>query len=306
MVRTLKQLAKGLDELELHVVEESSDVVVRLDGRAGPLEADALDDIRVERSLKQPLDLSSLSSSVLELLLQPCGLLLEDLDEGVSDDLALLLGVEDTLELAKEQLRRVDHSEVDAEILAKHLVDLSGLVHAENTVVDHDGVEAVAKTTFSFLRTRSTKLKGSPVADSLVHELRCDRRVNSATDSSNDLSSRANELPDPRDLFVNKGILQRVLVSSQALSLSTQTERRTHHGPLALASADVHDEALQDLLSTRAVGNLGMELDAVDGPGVVSEGGERSGFGGGDDGEVLGKGVEAIRVRHPDLRVKLI
>src|ERR1700677_839674 len=56
--RTFEQLAQGLDQLELHVLEQAADVVVRLDGGARALEADALDDVRVERALEQPLDLA--------------------------------------------------------------------------------------------------------------------------------------------------------------------------------------------------------------------------------------------------------
>ena len=51
----LEQLAQRLDELELHALGQAADVVVALDGRRGPLERHRLDDVRVERSLRQEL-----------------------------------------------------------------------------------------------------------------------------------------------------------------------------------------------------------------------------------------------------------
>lgn len=116
--------------------------MVSLDGSGRSLERDRLNNIRVQGTLKEPLDLSTLSSSILELLVQALGLLLEHLDEGVADDLALLLGVGNALELAEEEVGSINDGEVDAEVLAEHLVDLLGLVETENSVVDHDGVEA--------------------------------------------------------------------------------------------------------------------------------------------------------------------
>jgi len=142
-VRTLEELAQGLDEFELHVLEEATDVVVRLDGGRRALEADRLDHVRVQGPLEQPLDLATLGARLFNVGLELGRLLLKHLDEGVADDLALGLGVLDALELAEEELGRVDDRQVDAEVLAQHLVHLLGLVEAQDAVVDHDGVEAV-------------------------------------------------------------------------------------------------------------------------------------------------------------------
>jgi len=146
-VLTLEELAQRLDELELHVLQQSSDVVVRLDGRARALEADRLDDVRVQRSLQQPLDLAlGLSALLRELLLRrslDLGRLgLEHLDEGVSDDLPLSLRVLDARQSAQEQVRGVDDGEVHAELGREHLVHLLALVLSEHTVVNHDRVES--------------------------------------------------------------------------------------------------------------------------------------------------------------------
>jgi hypothetical protein len=44
---TFEQLAEGFDQLELHVFEETSNVVVCLDRGAGPFEADTFDYVGV-------------------------------------------------------------------------------------------------------------------------------------------------------------------------------------------------------------------------------------------------------------------
>ena len=51
----LEELAQRLDELEVHLLGQAAHVVVALDDRARPLERDALDDVRVERALHEPL-----------------------------------------------------------------------------------------------------------------------------------------------------------------------------------------------------------------------------------------------------------
>ena len=135
---TFEELAKRLDQLESHVLEQAADVVVRLDRRTRALEADALDHVRVERPLEQPLDLALVRLGLLEL----GGLLLKHVDERVPDDLALLLRVLDTLEAREEELGRVDDGQVHAEVLVQHVVHLRRLVQAEYAIVDHDGMES--------------------------------------------------------------------------------------------------------------------------------------------------------------------
>jgi hypothetical protein len=145
--RTLEELSQRLDELELHVGKKSPNVMVGLDGSRGTLEAERLDDVGEEGSLEEPLDLALLArvASLLEALLELGGLGLEDLDEGVSDDLSLLLGVLDVLESREEEVRGVDDGQVDTEVLVEHLEDLLGLAASKNSVVDHDGVESEVK-----------------------------------------------------------------------------------------------------------------------------------------------------------------
>jgi hypothetical protein len=136
--QTFEEFTEGFDQLESHVLEQATDVMVRLDGRARALEADALDHVRVERSLEQPLDLALVRLRRLEL----GGLLLEHVDERVPDDLALLFRVLDALQAGEEEIGRVDDGQVHAQVLVEHDVHLRRLVATEHAVVDHDGMES--------------------------------------------------------------------------------------------------------------------------------------------------------------------
>src|SRR3954471_13384408 len=73
----LEERAQRLDELELQVVRQAADVVVRLDRRRAGAAA-RLDDVRVQRALHEVLGVAELR-----------GLLLEDADELGADRLAL-------------------------------------------------------------------------------------------------------------------------------------------------------------------------------------------------------------------------
>jgi hypothetical protein len=145
--RTFEQLAQGLDQLELHVLEQAADVVVRLDGGTWALEADTLDDVWVERALEQPLDLALVRLCSLEL----GGLSFEHVDERVADDASLLLRVLDAVQTGEEELRRVDDGQVHAQILVEHLVHLPRLVEPEHAVIYHDSVEPNSMVFFKLM-----------------------------------------------------------------------------------------------------------------------------------------------------------
>ena len=94
----LEQFAQRLDELHVHAFGQPADIVVRLDGDRRPAgEGHALDDIRIERSLRQEVGAAELP-----------GLLLEDIDEQPADDLALGLGIGLALQRGDEAVRGVD------------------------------------------------------------------------------------------------------------------------------------------------------------------------------------------------------
>jgi hypothetical protein len=75
----LEQFAKRLDELHVHAFGQAADIVVAFDcdGRAAG-EADAFDHVRVQGALRQEIGAAD----------RAC-LLLEDVDKGAADELAL-------------------------------------------------------------------------------------------------------------------------------------------------------------------------------------------------------------------------
>ena len=101
---------------------------------------------------------------------------LEDVDEGVPDPAALLLRVADARQVLQEELARVHHPEVDAEVAAEGGLDLVPLVEPEQAVVHEDA--------------------GEPVAHRAVHQRRRHRRVHAARESADDPGG-ADQLPDP-------------------------------------------------------------------------------------------------------------
>lgn len=143
----LKELSKRLNQLQLHVLQQSTDVMMGLDGSTGALERDTFDNVGVQGTLEQPLDFALGLTALLGKLffsssLKLGSLGLKDLNEGVTDDLSLTLGVLDTFKTGKEEFGSVNNGEVNAEINGKHLMNLLGLVFPEHTVVDHDSVES--------------------------------------------------------------------------------------------------------------------------------------------------------------------
>ncbi len=91
---------KGLYQLELHIVGQTSNVVMGFDA-VSLVHADALgfNNIRVDRALSQKLKFADIMHGSLKLT-----------HEHLSDDFALLLGVYDTLQAVKVALGCVDNN----------------------------------------------------------------------------------------------------------------------------------------------------------------------------------------------------
>lgn len=87
---TLEELSKGFDELKFHILQQTSHVVVCFNSRARSLEADALNHIRIQCSLEQPLDLVALA--LFDSGIKLVRFLFKYVYERVPDDLALLFG----------------------------------------------------------------------------------------------------------------------------------------------------------------------------------------------------------------------
>src|SRR3546814_1544722 len=146
----LEQGAQGLDQLELQVVGQPTDVVVALDvGRAGA--ATRLDDVRVERALDEELDLLARGSGGID---DAACSRLERADELAADDLALLLRVGDASESAEELGLRLHHLELYAGGLHEVALDLHGLSLPEEPVVDERSEEHTSELQ-SLMRTPS-------------------------------------------------------------------------------------------------------------------------------------------------------
>jgi len=101
--------------------------VVALDGGRGPLERHALDHVRVQRPLGQILRLP-----------QGLGLPLEEVDELVPDDLALLLRLGHPPELLEEEVAGLHVAQVQVEVVAEGAHHLLRLAFPQDPVVHED------------------------------------------------------------------------------------------------------------------------------------------------------------------------
>ena len=144
----LEQVAQRLDELEVHVVGEAADVVVRLDHRV--VAAARLDDVGVERALHEEprvVDRSRATSSNTRMNVSPMILRLRS-------------GLDDVVERVEEPVGRLHVHEVDVELAPERLLHLLGFAEPQQPGVDEHARELVA--------------------DGLVHERGGDRGVDAA------------------------------------------------------------------------------------------------------------------------------
>src|SRR5829696_2171130 len=115
----LEQGPERLDELEGHVLGQAAHVVVALDGRrAGP--AARLDHVGIKRALNQ-----------VACVLETAGGLLEDADEQLADDLALVLGVADPGQAFEVAVGCPHVDQLDVLVALERLDDLLGLAPAQ-------------------------------------------------------------------------------------------------------------------------------------------------------------------------------
>ena len=113
---------------------QTTHVVVRLDGvRFAGFSAGRLDDVRIDRALSQPFGID-----------QFLGFGVEHFNKLATDDLALLLRVAHTLEVAKELLGCIDMHYLDTQTAGEGFHDLLGFVESQQTIVDKDTGELIA------------------------------------------------------------------------------------------------------------------------------------------------------------------
>ena len=161
----LEQLAERLDELEPHALGQAADVVVALDRGRLPDDRHALDDVGIERALRQEVEVPELARARLE-----------HVDERRADDLALRLGVGDAAQPIEEHVGRVHEFERQPQALEAR-AHLRGLVQAQQAVVDEDA--------------------GQSIADRAVQQHGRHRRVHAARQAADD-PPLAHRRPNPR------------------------------------------------------------------------------------------------------------
>ena len=115
------------------------------------------------------------------------------------------------------------------------------------------------------------------VADGLVHEERGDRGVDAAGERA-EHALGADRRADPRDLLLDDG----------------------RGRPRRRRARDLVEEVLQDLLPVRRVHDLGVELDAVQAPRAILEGGDRRRRRAGGDLGARRRRGHRVAVAHPD------
>ncbi len=219
----------------------------------------ALDDVGVERALGQEVDGAD-----------PRRLFLEDADELVADDLALLLGILDAGQPGDEPLPRIDHDEIHAEIALERDPQQLRFLLAHEPVVDVDA--------------------GQPIADRPMDERRRDGRVDPARQGADHLAVRTGRGGVGVDALADAGHGRVDEVGG---------------GPVRLDAGDALDEVAQDVATARRMDHLGVELDAVQVPGRGLEPGERGRIGLGGRHEALGQAGDRIAVAHPDRLVPM-
>ena len=130
----LEEFAQGLHQLHVHAFRQATHIVVRLDGhRRAADEGHAFDHIRVERALGQEVRPTHLLR-----------LVLEDVNKGGADDLALLFGVGHAFELVEEQLLRIHMHQLDVVVIAEQRHHFLRLAHAHHARINEHAGELVA------------------------------------------------------------------------------------------------------------------------------------------------------------------
>src|SRR5205814_2693382 len=131
----LEQLAQRLDQLEFHFLLEAADVVVGLDGhRRATARRERFDHVRIERSLHQEVDVIS----------DIGGCLLENVDEGVANDLSLLFRIFHTGQGCEKAFLSVNRYQLDSQVGAERPLYLLTLVQPQQSSVDENAGELIA------------------------------------------------------------------------------------------------------------------------------------------------------------------
>ena len=88
---------------------------------------------------------------------------------------------------------------------------------------------------------------------------------------------------------------------SEILSLSPHCSRCAYHSPVLFATTDAQHEFTDDFSSPLRMGDLGVELNAVERLRVMCDCGKGCSIRAANDVEIGGKLRQLISMRHPDL-----
>src|SRR5690348_11720886 len=116
----------------MHLLGQATDIVVRLDHlRRIAANRNTFDHIRIERPLREKAKFFLMIA-----LRKIDNCVFEDANEFLTDDLSLLLGINDVAEILEKTLRSVDVLEFDMKIFAEHALDNFFLTRAQQAIVD--------------------------------------------------------------------------------------------------------------------------------------------------------------------------
>ena len=118
-----------------------------------------------------------------------------------------------------------------------------------------------------------------------MHELGSDGAIHTTTNGSDNATFRtanfanaSNFLAD--ELFLNiRKASSSVRETIKAQSAVDKMTKDAYHSPMGFALANIQDKLANNFLSSRRVGHLRMELDAIDGLAIVCECGIRGSSG---------------------------
>ena len=104
-----EQLTQRLDQLEIHLLRQSTNVVVTLDHSRWATHGNRLDDVWVERSLHQVTNITA----------QTLCFFLKHIDEYFTDAFALLFRIGNALERFEEQVTRTNTGDIQLHTLSQ-------------------------------------------------------------------------------------------------------------------------------------------------------------------------------------------
>ena len=131
----LEQLAQRLDQLHAHVRRQAADVVVRLDDvRLAGLAAGGLDDVRVDRALREPVDARELRAPLRR----------TPSTNRPPMILRFFSGSFSPRSASRKRCLGIDADDLHAEVLGEDLHDLVAFVEAQQAVIDEHAGELVA------------------------------------------------------------------------------------------------------------------------------------------------------------------